>query len=139
MTEIKPGHKLDRAVARAIGRPDRKQCDFEMFIDGGYEGSVYRCNDCQDVIWDDGTDLRQVCDPEYSTDLNAAFRAAEKVDLFCLPGNTHGQGPWVSLARGPIGWLIMKDDIFLGRGGTPALAICAAILKLHEEKEASND
>lgn len=65
--------------------------------------------------------------PRYSKDLNAAFAAAERVGLF--DGNQLGKWtPWeycvISSCEKP------DERDIIGRAATPALAICAAILKL---------
>ena len=110
--EIKPGSKLNIAVAKAIGLTWQNATRFKMAAWHHEDGWCYRTL------------------PSFSKDLDEAFRAASRVDLFEPPENTNGQGPWVSLARGPLGWLVMKDEVCVGKGDTPALAICAAILKL---------
>ena len=139
--KIEPGTELDRAVARAIGRSNRQQCDFKRHGEGGWEGSLYRCKNCSDVIWDDGSDLVQDCIPCFSTDLNAAFAAADVVNLFTPEENTKGQGPWMSLEYGPLGWVVMSDETCTGRGqgDSPALAICAAILKFKRSQGNENN
>lgn len=133
MIEIKPTPELDRAIAKAI--------DLRWLV---IEGPPRYVLGLYNPISEDSTEVSVSADDDlvtdamisfYSTDLNAAFVAAEKVSLFYPPENTHGQGPWVSLARGPWGWQVMKDEMCLGRGDTPALAICAGILKLAEEEE----
>ena len=104
--ELKAGPELDRAVAEAVGG----NCGFYLF--------------------------------RPSTDLNAAFAAAEKVGLW---------GDWVltdqylpDLSEIRNGWGIWEFEqlasaICGGDGdpaivhSTPALAICAAILKSSEE------
>lgn len=116
MFEIKSGPELDFAVAKAIGL-----------------NVVGNEIDDREVWVADDIDLSHMFQP--SVDLRTTFEAAEKVGLFHASGNTHGQGPWVSLICGPTGWLIMKGERCIGRGETPALAICAAILNLYEEKE----
>jgi hypothetical protein len=62
-----------------------------------------------------------------STDLNAAFEAAEVVGLFdCESG---------ALTKGLMGdgWFVRHRAVPYGRFPTPALAICTAILKLREK------
>ena len=72
----------------------------------------------------------------YSTDLNSAFAAAERAGLF------DPDGPEAFLSQHPAGsveWKVWWQDSAAPDGGhavyksTPALAICAAILKLKEE------
>jgi hypothetical protein len=65
-----------------------------------------------------------------STDLNAAFAAAEKVGLLA-------DDRVLFRHRNPDHWVIWGDydGSEFARGTTPALAICAAILKLKEETQ----
>jgi hypothetical protein len=137
MTEIKPGPELDIAVAEAIGRP----------LDQHY--GLYHCKSCHRYKIDRYT-MRDGCfcdcdmppgGPvprlEYvesgfrpSTDLNAAFAAAEAVGLFDEWALTHSMVSWrITPAKQGL-WFI---DPVLALEFTPALAICAAILKLKEE------
>jgi hypothetical protein len=63
--------------------------------------------------------------PKFSTDLNAAFAAAERVYLFA------GQ-IFRDLRQRQCGdWCVwdLDNDEYVAEGPTPALAICAAILK----------
>ncbi|KKL08961.1 hypothetical protein LCGC14_2570620 [marine sediment metagenome] len=112
MKEIKPGAELDYAVAEAIGwkHLDDKQ------IEGIPPGGAYL----------------YIPIPRFSNNLNAAFAAADEVGLFTPQENDRGQGPWVSLHRGPLGWFVKSGETYIGRGrgDSPALAICAAILEL---------
>lgn len=76
-------------------------------------------------------DRRRVNDcPHYSTDLNAAFAAAEKVGLWKQGYDLH---MWSGLHNVMV-WSVgdFHDDP-LAEAETPALAICAAILKLAKE------
>lgn len=98
---IEAGADLDRAVAEAIG---------------------LRLGDTAPVGKIPSGEV-----PSYSTDLNAAFAAAEKVGLF----DSH------VLGHDPAGWNVWPVDYdrieptsFFEP--TPALAICAAILELRE-------
>lgn len=120
MVEIKPGRELDRAVAEAIG--DEPGLPFSIArADRGEEGFSYK---------------------PYSTDLNAAFAAAEKVGLF----DSSPDAPEVHLAKnidgewevltGEVGYVgMMNGSVICGQMGyvsrqpTPAIAICEAILK----------
>lgn len=113
MIEIKEGPELDRAVAEAIGI---KHQFLEM------TGVVV---DLQ--VWDDlfrqssGVELSSPVRFRPSHDLNAAFAAAEKVGLFGDDGslrNSIDSSDWV-----------YKSFNQYARAKTPALAICAAILK----------
>lgn len=127
MVEIKAGPELDRSAAEAIGlqytsKPVWRNERDEILgteLEGWWDGDKYVAHSL----------------PRYSTDLNAAFEAAEAVGLFDDPGltgvlirNKHISG------RGP--WCIDWDDE--GEPGgctgvyadTAALAICKAVLKL---------
>ena len=110
MIEIKEGIDLDRAVAEAIG---------QSFATDAPEGFV--------GIWDKwGPDL-----PKYSTDLNDAFHAAEKSakDFY---GSV--ELPPCITVDNRTGWKCTIEDSPEGRGRTPALAICAAILNMEPLK-----
>ena len=116
--KIEAGLELDRAVAIALGcRPVKD----EIVGVGGYY-----CT-CEMSPHDSpGWGLLR----GYSTDLNAAFAAAEEVGL------------WGKHALGRQGdeWDVFRDinvheigyGDSLASAPTPALAICAAILKLKE-------
>lgn len=103
MSEIKAGPELDLAVSAAMN----------VFYD------KRRVQDC----------------PKYSMDLNAAFAAAEEVGLF-RPAT-----PWLSLFAAVVpdglAWYVANHEQWIETGEprscpTPALAICAAVLKLKE-------
>ena len=135
MTEIKPGHKLDSAVTKAIGLKNTcfgKDCVLITSSDWDEMRGI-------EHLTTEGPIACKRFAP--STDLNAAFAAAEKVGLFHPLENTYGEGPWVTLTRDPLRWSIWmwKGEMFIamGEAPTPALVICAAILKFPEEKEAS--
>ena len=113
-TEIKPGLDLNLAVLKVLGaswRDDWKdETGWKMaawYFDK--DGSVA----CRDEI------------PQFSTDLNAAFAAAEKFsDYFVLNKCEYTKGEWdckLVFTDCPTAWV---------RESTPALAICAAILKV---------
>ena len=135
--EIKAGPELDQAVAKAIGW--RQQCDWQDEGLADFYSKVYRCRNCNDVdLSDDGSGVNQECIPPYSTDLNAAFEAVEKAGLFTL------DGPDTFLGRHPVAewkvWVAIGEAKTTSDTSgltfyepTPALAICAAILKLKEE------
>ena len=126
MIEIKEGPELDRAVAEAIGWP-KLRCAFVYYGDGGYEGALFRCSRCGDVVWDSIHSPDQACLPKYSTDLNAAWAAAEKVFLvFRLQCRGLNRYEFECEYPGDDGWSRC------GEFSTGALAICAAILKLKE-------
>jgi hypothetical protein len=142
--EITPGPELDRAVAEAVG---------ETVI--SREEAVAKCNDWRlrqpephgpdfeswfvGEWYLDGQPNSGGLDslPSYSTDVHAAFAAAEKVGLFC--GYNLGVRADVVTKEG---WWVVgltcdysTDDDVLSRADTPALAICAAILKLKETSD----
>jgi|GEM_PF-5219542 len=123
MVEIKAGPELDRAVAEAVGwRFTAKKVvrdSFDVVAGTLLEG------------WWDGDDYISYQTPECSTDLNAAFAAAEKVGLFHNDRHnamlaTVEDNQWEVL------WSTDDDDSVIAP--TPALAICAAILKLKENQ-----
>lgn len=113
MVEIKPGAELDLAVAEA--------CGVKGWIESlrheatGYESPkrFVLSSMVDTVFW------------EPSTDLNAAFLAAEKVGLF----DQWHIGKWSNPPQS--GWGIEGDGSPVsGLYPTPSLAICAAILEL---------
>ncbi len=115
MIEIKPGPKLDQAVAKAIGLTWQDATRTKMAAWWHKDGWCYRKL------------------PSFSKfDLNATFKVAEMAGLFFNYSLTLDE-------TDPTHWLIEhKDDGgILARAPTQPLAICAAILKLSEEKEAS--
>ena len=108
--DIKPGPKLDRAMAEAIGwrHVDDEQHERILPV-GDYEYELI---------------------PLYSTDLNAAFAAADETRLWAEYGYCQAAGQCVISKTVPVAsW---GDTI--AHAATPALAICAAILKLKEAK-----
>ncbi len=123
--EIKPGVELNWAVAAAIGM---RWYGSRTIMEAWWHRDGNRC--CEKL-------------PFFSTDLNDTFMAADEIGLFEPQENTKKQGLWISLRRGPIGWTIVRGEMqhkagaspegVLGKGDTPALAICAAILKLKNE------
>jgi len=108
--EIKAGVELDRAVAGVIGLICTQRVlgsDVEYYVDPR-----------------DGTSaIPERFQP--STDLNAAFAAAEAVGLFDFHTIDHYCPKWQVR---PVS--MPEDCIPVSEGETPALAICAAILKL---------
>ena len=120
--EITPGAELDQAVAEAIGCRVR-----------GHRKAGYWCG-CNKAMTLHGTGTKgRIGAPPprlhyYSTDLNAAFAAAEKVRLFKEYGYCEASGQHVISKTVPVkSW---GDTI--AHEATPALAICAAILKLKD-------
>ena len=131
--EIKPGPELDRAVAEAIGLqveeyylpsfcavflPDGKTAD-----EFGAKGVAASLDSGErPVHW------------APSTDLDAAFSAAEVVGLFGDGGACFSD----KARHDNSGWMFCWGNESDGTGdcvveSTPALAICAAILKLKGE------
>ena len=142
MNEIKAGPKLDRAVAEALGRTvlsheqAAKKCDewYEQFLSGHYlpRGPAFKdWLSCEWYLDGEPSIVGLESLPSYSHDLNVAFDAAEKVELF--------EGRWLGTLVS--GWTVMEwqthNIIGPARGcSTPALAICAAILELKEKEHA---
>lgn len=135
MNEIKPGPELDRAVAKAVGL--RRHIAVGWTVPPNANAFTH-CSDESEAIYEElGADDSRLPDaviPKYSTDLNAAYAAAEKAGLW----NDHlirknDDGLWevwhaTDIRRymlGGIGGPIVAHS-------TPALAICAAILKVKE-------
>lgn len=133
--DIEPGPELDRAVAEAVGDPFPRAHDWEHMGLSGHEESVFRCKNCGDLDLADqagGYSEKDPCVKPYSTDLNAAFAAAERVGLFDIRSGAPGRD--LSKMHGePETWCVWAptaNDSDPTYGATPALAICAAILKL---------
>ena len=136
MVEIKPGAELDRAVAEAV----EPWCSVGMCASSGcIDIPASEIGDTAesdpDVLavwkWDGERNWRKL--PKFSTDLNAAFAAAEKAGLF--------DDPDVMVARDEVNqWRVvrhlgLRDWDTMAIQATPALAICAAILKLKESSD----
>lgn len=120
--ELKAGPELDAAVAKAIGVPANNRHELDDSDPSSYK---QRCRVCGEWIYTSEAHYEVSCAPPYSTDLNAAFEAAEKCGLFLN----------ASLSRKENGfWLILgtpRDPRKLCvYGDSTPLAICAAILKL---------
>ena len=135
--EIKPGFELDQAVAEAIG------CRVRGHRKGGYWCG---CNKAM-TLHGTGTKGRMGDPPPrlhyYSTDLNAAFAAAEKVGLLINDGpsghclyssHTHQDLIGDPVRTWFVGIVNAKEEIdgHCVTAATAALAICAAILTLKE-------
>lgn len=119
MIEIKEGIDLDRAIAGVIGLICTQRVlgsDIEFYVDPR----------------DGGREVPRTFKP--SANLNDSFRAAEAAGLF----TAYRDGPEVHLAKTIDGqWEILTGGSEMGyltREATPALAICAAILKLEALK-----
>ena len=112
--ELEAGPELDAAVAKAIGI-EGEMYDGEFFV--RLPGRMFRSE------W------------RPSTDLNAAFEAAEKAELFGI--ETHPRDPYKHLSLDFVvgmwrmGYLSANcAQETLAHATTPAVAICRAILKL---------
>jgi len=146
MIEIKAGPELDRAVAEAVD----PYCSVGMCASSGcIDIPSSQIGDTAatdpDVLavwkWDGERNWRTL--PKFSTDLNAAFAAAEKTFLF--GDGRRGLQFAVAKDDAPREWRMVErytefgyrhtTPICVASDSTPALAICAAILKLKEETE----
>jgi hypothetical protein len=127
------GDELDRSVAEAIGyRTERWDyihnhvwCSGLVFVPkespGREEWGTHSS------YWDE---VRYASDWHPSTDLNKAFAAAERVsDYFVVTKNDCCSPLWECKLSPHDAWCEWV------RGATPALAICAAILKLKERTD----
>ncbi len=130
--------ELDQAVAEAYGLTKAKTTHGIRWQDE--DNSIRVIPSPCDCEFGDGFSSCEHWSP--STDLNAAFGAAEKVGLFQECGHILGR----ELAANGGMWFVnhtddrvaeFSDCSQVGRGATPALAICAAILKLKEKTPAS--
>lgn len=121
MIELSPGPELDAAVAKAIG---------------WHRGTVD--SDAMRFWWDDrGMKRAEHSKFHPSADLNCAFEAAERAGLFDRCDHILSRGS-ADDPRGP--WWVnhtryrdseLSKESVVAAGPTPALAICAAILKLN--------
>ena len=133
---------LDAKVAEAIG------IDFHLNEESGcwLKGAVLRH---EVVVLGSGSTSAKISEFSPSTDLNAAFEAAEKVGLFDVYQDVAGQGCQQCLLLKQFGnWWVKRVGEYAGSGmgitdhrtiwivdaPTPAEAICLAILKLKESK-----
>lgn len=125
MTEIKAGPELDRAVAEAIGIELHARYGVSQFVtmrEWLALTGAKQCPECEEG----GSFHEMVTQFEPSIDLNTAFAAAEKVGLWKECGYCQASGQHVISKTIPVkSW----DDT-IAHADTPALAICAAILKL---------
>jgi len=134
---LEAGPELDAAVAKKCGMlPQRHEWD--RHGGRGSEYPVYHCLACGSIVEaidESYADRIGPCEIRPSTDLNAAFEAAEKCGLF------HNVD--VKLSKNHFdGWTVERlvapssdDDnggVFfdIATGSTPALAISRAIVKL---------
>jgi hypothetical protein len=125
MNEIKAGPELDESVAEAIG--------LKLQVRYGVSQSIY-VREWFELIGKDvpdgfaiggkHADMMVTFDP--SQDLNMAVAAAEKIGLFDKYALTRLGGVWRITPAVQGLWFA---DPVLATGDTPALAICAAILK----------
>lgn len=123
--ELKPGYKTNRLVCEAVGCHEEQdeRGRYSLIVPGGFNRIDFVVEgDC----WGDS--------PRCSTDLNAAFWAAERVNLFgCHERFLSGRQIWKwsdgksSCANDP------PTIILVLEAETPALVICKAILKLKEQ------
>ena len=127
MTEIKPGPELDRAVAKAIGIEDttiHTRTHAILITPREWDKLLGREHiTCEDEV------ARIPFRP--STTIATAFAAAEKA-----AASKQGFGEWdmsTYIGRDEHGWSCQIGDATeRSFEATPALAICAAILKLKE-------
>ena len=106
--KIKDRTELDKLVAAAIGM------------------AWYGSRTIMEAWWHkDGNRCRRTL-PNFSIDLNDAFMAAEEVGLFDRYALTYLQGEWRITPA--VAGLWFADPV-IAQATTPALAICAAILK----------
>ena len=114
---MEAGVELDRAVAGAMGIGYREATRTRMNGWHTPEGEVVgRCSP-----------------PEYSTDLNAAFAAAERVGLF-----DGYRSLWQVSKGGDWEIEVTCSRECVVRASTPALVICMAILKEHKNGRESS-
>jgi len=129
---IKPGPELDQAVAEAVN----PWCSVGMCASSGcIDLPVSQVGDTvetdPDVLavwkWNGRREWRTL--PKFSTDLNAAFKAAQE---------TFGQNGFRVYCDDKHSWCEHwkrpgdPNSLIHGEASTPALAICAALLKLKE-------
>jgi len=118
--ELEAGPELDAAVAKIVG------LDVEII------GGKAMCTFGEYEYWlnpEGGMTCEGFMGKHFapSTDLNAAFEAAEKADVF---------GMW-ELSNGTYGWQLIDGQncrTLTDGHATPAVAICHAILKLKNKQ-----
>lgn len=119
MIEIKPGRELDKAVAKAIGWTRVVM----VFPEDAPLNSTSDAN-TQVVLHELNADHGEKFIPRYSTDLNAAFEAAVLA--------TDGKFAIESRSGHAVTFVVHMPKNVITCETTPALAICAAILKFKE-------
>jgi hypothetical protein len=137
--EIKAGPELDQAVARAIGWT-YKFCVGTRDRTAGEEFTKTRGTFCEllairePILKEVNVDTGPEYVPRYSTDLNAAFAAAEKVfgNGFMVCVHPKVSSCIAMLGEGEQHRTSVPGQCQPNRASTPALAICAAVLKLKE-------
>ncbi len=130
MVEIKAGPELNLAVAEAIGVVAVHE--WELTDLSSHFMSVYECKNCGDQVMAEGKPLDDpgdLCLAPCSTDLNAAFAAAEKVGVFD-ENRFFRDKRTEQYGLSPTN--ILSTRMF-PMAATPALALCVAILKLKEK------
>lgn len=121
--QLEAGPELDKAVAKALGLSQPN------WVHAGYDDSGASFQVCLSCGFEHPVGVPHGCTlleiPPYSTDLNAAFEAAERAGLF-HPSNH------ITLWRMPDGFRVAFDrpNGSAFTRPTPALAICRAILAL---------
>lgn len=119
ITDLVPGATLDAAVAKACG-----------ITDVGDDGLPAYWPKLPPDIFESGVTCTVPIPFRPSIDLNAAFDAATKAHVFHKGSLTEWGDDWRVTE-----FINMAGDCrTVGKGSTPALAICAAILALKGEK-----
>jgi hypothetical protein len=132
--ELEAGPELDAAVARAIGVPSHWFHDNAVMCGCFDRDHFFRPRNERHSL--NGIEVQW----SPSTDLNAAFEAAEKCGLFVYDPNDESE-PFLWFDRTRNAWCVSKYESGThlieswpsGAGTTPAVAICRAILKLKGE------
>ena len=135
MTNITPGPELDRAVAEAAN----PYCTVGMCASSGcIDIPASECDTPAtdiDVLavwkWKGERNWRTL--PKFSTHLNAAFEAAERLGLW-----DHTTADDIMSLTKDDGQWHMQCCKWHKTAPTPALAICAAILKLRKQTGSAN-
>jgi len=135
-TTITPGPELDRAVAEAADPCcSVRECVSSVCIDIP-PSQVGDTDPGVPAVWNWKGKRNWRTLPKFSTDLNVAFKAAEKVDLFPADG--------MRFLRKEVDETWTIEEIYtitpyevciVGKASTPALAICAAILEMRPSQD----